>query len=605
MEVELYKKIKKNTMEAFKELSQKYLKQSWYIAWQCTLDSSCAVPLLQNCWSKTIDKISSSKSAPKENFMAMLSEEILKNYKLDVFKEDLFSTVEEPKVEDRFSFFSDCLKDMDKDLRIVWLVTSFGELTTNGVANALGLSPDKAKSLINKSSSKWTELSKRATKIRGAQYVKLSVEFTASDGSGLDAITVPQAVFNAVEHEHRKRAINESGERKEIKKMSTPRPRKRSKKKTIKYIIVAAIVVIAIILLIIFVPRLLRYIKGDEEEVTSITTYSVEEVTYDTIDTTISGSGTLSPIKSTTITAPYTESEVQTTTQIGDDNQQITQQSYTSSESVNYEVIEVNVSAGDEINEDDVIAVIEDEDGEETEIAADYDGIVLEVAVIEGDDIFSGSEIAMIMSEDGFELSLSIDELDVLEIEQGQEATVTVDALSEEYTGEVTSVSYNGTSNGSSASYQITVSIDYAEDIYPAMSASAEIVIESSEEGLIVPVNAVNTSGDDSYVYIAPSDAESGDEYDEDELTLSDLTKVTVDTDTTDGTNIIIESDEIEEGDLVIVTTVTSTLTGSSDDDASGFGGMMGGGGMDFSNMGDMDFSNMPQGGGMRGEGGQ
>ena len=66
---------------------------------------------------------------------------------------------------------------------------------------------------------------------------------------------------------------------------------------------------------------------------------------------------------------------------------------------------------------------------------------------------------------------------------------------------------------------------------------------------------------------------------------------------------MIIQSDELAEGDLIVVTQITSTLTGSdSDGGDDGFGGMGGfaGGGMDF---GDFDFdsfdpSQMPQGGG-------
>ncbi|MCC8191716.1 MAG: hypothetical protein LIO41_01540 [Ruminococcus sp.] len=134
------------------------------------------------------------------------------------------------------------------------------------------------------------------------------------------------------------------------------------------------------------------------------------------------------------------------------------------------------------------------------------------------------------------------------------------------------------------------------------MSASAEIVIESSGEGLIVPVSAVRTSGDDSYIYLAPSDAEDGDEYSEDEIDESSLTKVTVETGTSDGSNIIVESDDLEEDDLIVIVTITSTQTGSTSDDSdSTFGGRGDmGGGMDF---GDFDFESFDggAGGGMGG----
>ncbi len=351
-------------------------------------------------------------------------------------------------------------------------------------------------------------------------------------------------------------------------------------------------------------------IQGDEEA-TVITTYTAEAITYGDVDTTISGSGTLSAIDSETLIAPYTETEDEedeADTETTDTLEGISSTAQnggasSSMQSETYEVTELNIAAGDSFEEGDVLAVLTDESDETTEITAEYDGIALEVSVRESDEITSGDSVAVIMSTEGFELSLSVDEQEIATVAEGQEVTITVDALSESYTGEVFAVSYNGSSNGSSTSYQITVQMDYEEGIYPAMSASAEIVTESSDEGLLVPAEAVNTSGDDSYVYLAPSDAEEGTEYDEDELTLSDLTKVTVETGMSDGTYILIESDELSEGDLVLITNVTSTLTGSDSSDDSGMmGGFSGGmrGDMDF---GDMDFGNMPQGGG--GFGGQ
>ena len=475
------------------------------------------------------------------------------------------------------------------------------------LGQALGIEPDEAKKLANKASAKWIESSKHIRKTEGRKFVQISNEFTNRDGSGLNRIKIPDIVLNAVEHEHMKsvRTNTTAVKTKEKKPMENQRVSLKQKRKKVKIIVTIAVLVVVVILLIIFLPKLFRYIKGDETEFTTITTYTVEEVTYDSIDTTITGSSTLEPINTQTLTAPYSETEASSDTI----SEEISSKSVQgSAQSVAYTVTELNAEAGEEVDEDDVIAVLEDEDGEETEIVAEFDGIVLEIAAEEDDEISSGSEIAIIMSLDGFEMSLSVDETEISTVEKGQEATVTVDALSEDFTGEVSAVSYNGSSNGSTAEYQITVEIEYQEGIYPAMSASAEIVIESSDEGLLVPVNAVNTSGDDSYIYIAPDSAESEDEYSEDELDLTSLTKVTVETGETDGTNILVtpeDEDDLEEGDLVIVITVTSTLTGSDSEETTDFGGMMGGGfgdgempDMSDFGGGDFDMTNIPQGGG-------
>ena len=218
----------------------------------------------------------------------------------------------------------------------------------------------------------------------------------------------------------------------------------------------------------------------------------------------------------------------------------------------------------------------------------------------------------MVMGKDGFTMGIAVDETEISSVALDQEVTFTIDALGEDYTGKVTEISYNGSSSGGSVAFQITATVDYVEGVYPGMSASAQIVIEDSGEGLLVPVDAVLTSGDENYIYLAPSGSEEGTVYEEDEIDLSNLTKVTVETGMSDGTYMIIESDEIAEGDLIIITNITSTLTGSDsegEDGRGGFGGMggfPGGGGMDF---GDFDFENfdpsqMPAGGGFGGFGG-
>ena len=232
--------------------------------------------------------------------------------------------------------------------------------------------------------------------------------------------------------------------------------------------------------------------------------------------------------------------------------------------------------------------------------------MLLELPVAVDDELAANSEIAMIMGTDGFTMGIAVDETDISTVAIGQEVSFTIDAVSGDYTGSITAISYNGSSSGGSVAYQITATASYIEGVYPGMSASAEIVIESSGEGLLVPVDAVRTSGDDSYVYLAPSGSTAGTEYAEDELTLSSLTKVTVETGMSDGSYILIESDELSQGDLIVMTKLTSTLTGSDSDQNGGIGGFFGGGsgnfpgGMDF---GDFDFENfdpgnMPQDGG-------
>ena len=83
--------------------------------------------------------------------------------------------------------------------------------------------------------------------------------------------------------------------------------------------------------------------------VTRITTYQVEEITYGNVSTTISGSGTLTPVTQETVTLLLMRERLQS----------------------------VNFTVGDEVAEGDVLAVITSDNGDE-EITAPCDGILIE-----------------------------------------------------------------------------------------------------------------------------------------------------------------------------------------------------------------------------------
>lgn len=310
-----------------------------------------------------------------------------------------------------------------------------------------------------------------------------------------------------------------------------------------------------------------------------ITTYNVDEITYGNVSTTVSGSGNLTPVTSETLTSAYSG-----------------------------KVESVNFTVGDEVAENDVIAVISSDSGNE-EITAPCDGILVELPIAVDDEVAQGGSVAMVMGKDGFTMGIAVDELNISSIALNQEVSFTIDAVDGDYTGSVSEISYNGSASNGSTAFQITAAVDYIEGVYPGMSASAEIVIEDSGDGLIVPVDAVETSGDDNYIYLAPSGAELGASYGEEEINLEDLARVNVETGMSDGSYIMIESDELKEGDLIIITQITSTLTGSGEEGQEGaMEGFPGGGDMDFGDFdfgdfdfGDFDPSQIPEGGGFPG----
>ena len=104
------------------------------------------------------------------------------------------------------------------------------------------------------------------------------------------------------------------------------------------------------------------------------------------------------------------------------------------------------------------------------------------------------------------------------------------------------------------------------EEIYPNMSATANIITATKNDVLLVPTAAVQTQNDQTYVRV---------------LKNGKIQQVDVETDLSSSTQIEITSG-LSEGDNVITSTVSSTTSGSSTSTSpfSSFGrGGFGGGG--------------------------
>lgn len=581
MDYNQYYRLRRGNVKAFRELYSVELRRMWFICYHITQDVSKAAPLLLSGWKKVMEQVVlKSPDVPKDSFTALVSTEFFKMASQGMESDEDYEALPIPSVSKKYAAFITGIKQLAYEERYIYLLTTFGGLNTAAISELMGISFDETKKRIASISSKAQD-APEIKKMGLRDSVYLSTQFKSPDGKPFEMINIPPALIAALEHDYMLMMRQQgkspalSNTRKEQKSMkSTAKQSQKTavKKAGFKYtkpIVITAVILAVVIAAAIVLPKIFNSASS-----TRITTYQVEEITYGNVSTTISGSGTLTPVTQETLTSTYAG-----------------------------EIASVNFTVGDEVAEGDVLAVVTSDNGDE-EITAPCDGILIEFPVKSGTEVAAGGTVAMIMGKDGFTMGIAVDELNISSVALEQEVSFTIDAVEGDYTGLVTAVSYNGSTSGGTTAYQITATVDYVEGVYPGMSASAEIVIEDSGDGLLVPVDAVGTSGDDNYVYLAPSGAELGTSYEEGEIDLNDLTRVTVETGMSDGSYMMIESDELAEGDLIVITKITSTLTGSdSEGEGGGFGGMggfPGGGGMDF---GDFDFENFdpsqfPQGGG-------
>lgn len=171
-------------------------------------------------------------------------------------------------------------------------------------------------------------------------------------------------------------------------------------------------------------------------------------------------------------------------------------------------------------------------------ITAPISGTIISKDVKVGDTVGTSTATAdtmcVIYDMSYLEMTLNVDELDILNIKEGQKATITADAVSgQTFEGVVTSISKAGTTTGGTTTYPVTIRIDEMGDLLPGMNATAEIEVSSASNALAVPngsvvrgnyvlvtkdspsaANAVqDMTAPDGYVYVKITTGTSDDDY--------------------------------------------------------------------------------------------
>ena len=197
-------------------------------------------------------------------------------------------------------------------------------------------------------------------------------------------------------------------------------------------------------------------------------------------------------------------------------------------------------------------------------ITAPISGTIISKDVKVGDTVGTSTATAdtmcVIYDMSYLEMTLNVDELDILNIKEGQKATITADAVSgQTFEGVVTSISKAGTTTGGTTTYPVTIRIDEMGDLLPGMNATAEITTASTENALSIP-NAAVVRG--NYVLVT-KDSPSAANADPSMTAPEGYVYVKVTTGTSDDDYIAVTSG-LQEGDTVAYT-ASSTASVSAD----------------------------------------
>ena len=99
-------------------------------------------------------------------------------------------------------------------------------------------------------------------------------------------------------------------------------------------------------------------------------------------------------------------------------------------------------------------------------------------------------------------ITISVDETDILALEEGQEAEVLVSSVSEDtIIGTVTDITREATTSSGVSYYSAEITIDHVEGMLQGMTAEVDVKIEGVENAVIIPVAALRQTSAISYVF--------------------------------------------------------------------------------------------------------
>lgn len=135
-------------------------------------------------------------------------------------------------------------------------------------------------------------------------------------------------------------------------------------------------------------------------------------------------------------------------------------------------------------------------------ITADFDGIVTELTAVEGETVAEGIQLLTLADSRNLKVSFQASKYDLEKLELGQKAVVTVSGSS--YEGEVSKINRMAQLN-ESGTPMVGVEIHLSapdEKIILGLDAKIEIYTHSTQNALLIPVEAVNADKNGDFLYV-------------------------------------------------------------------------------------------------------
>lgn len=179
--------------------------------------------------------------------------------------------------------------------------------------------------------------------------------------------------------------------------------------------------------------------------------------------------------------------------------------------------------------------------------------------VIDGSSTASdtNTKIASIVTDAAPMITLSLTEVDIPKVSVEDKATITFDAFADKtYSGKVVSVDSVGSVSSGVTTYPVSIVLDTSiEGLFPNMAATANIITQTKDDVLLVPLSSVTTTNGQSTIQV---------------MVDGQIETKTVEVGVSSDTQVEIISG-LEEGDTVVTSTLSLSSQSSSTQSRSVF----------------------------------
>lgn len=124
-----------------------------------------------------------------------------------------------------------------------------------------------------------------------------------------------------------------------------------------------------------------------------------------------------------------------------------------------------------------------------------------------GDNVQSGKTVLTVVDPSSMKIKVSVDELNISKVKVGQKTEIKFDALKDKtYEGTVDQVAESGTTTNNVTTYEVIVSITNPTDVKIGMNANVNILVDSKDNALAIPIEALIDRNGKKFVMVPNSD---------------------------------------------------------------------------------------------------